>query len=236
MDSEALKPCPQDHWTVKGAIQAARMLLKAGDDLSFMAQISGGTAGRDAGLCATIAHWTAERDKVKQMLRIIELEGDDPEIGAGILSAEPRPTPADDGLVRRLRDEAERNGGQGSYAWCSRELCGKAADRIEALQAQLANLDGQIDRLANYIMHKVDGEPSENQGAVDTAIRIMKTQTAQLAAAKAELARKDAALVLAANRLHRCSVEFIADDNQGPLRWDASLWADEASAALGEPT
>lgn len=74
---------PQDHWTVVGAIKAARALIKAADDLSFAAQITGGTAGRDAALCAAIAQWTAERDKQKQVLRIIELEGNDPANGAG---------------------------------------------------------------------------------------------------------------------------------------------------------
>lgn len=74
---------PQEHWMVVAAIKAARTLIKAADDLSFAAQIIGGTAGRDAALCAAIAQWTHERDKQKQMLRIIELEGHDPEIGVG---------------------------------------------------------------------------------------------------------------------------------------------------------
>ena len=74
---------PQDHWTVQAAIRAARALIAAGDALSAAAQTSGGTAGRDDYLCAAIAHWAADRDKWKSALRIIELEGDDPEIGAG---------------------------------------------------------------------------------------------------------------------------------------------------------
>ncbi len=45
-----------------------------------------------------------------------------------------------DDLLERLRTEKARNGGQGAYAWTSRELCGKAADRIEALQAEVARL------------------------------------------------------------------------------------------------
>lgn len=45
-----------------------------------------------------------------------------------------------DDLLERLRTEKARNGGQGAYAWNSRELCGKAADRIEALQAEVARL------------------------------------------------------------------------------------------------
>lgn len=90
LDDAARLPLPQDHWTVVAAIKAARSLAKAGDDLSFAAQITGGTAGRDAALCAAIALWTAERDKCKQALRIIELEGHDPEIGAGIRHPEAR--------------------------------------------------------------------------------------------------------------------------------------------------
>lgn len=83
---------PQDHWTVVAAIKAARALIEAGNALSLAAQTTGGTAGRDAGLCAAIAHWVADREKWKQALRIIELEGDDPEIGAGILTASARIT------------------------------------------------------------------------------------------------------------------------------------------------
>jgi hypothetical protein len=74
---------PQEHWTVVGAIKSARALIEAGNDLCFAAETSGGTAGRDAALYAAIAQWAAERDKQKQVLRIIELEGDSPEIGAG---------------------------------------------------------------------------------------------------------------------------------------------------------
>ena len=32
----------------------------------------------------------------------------------------------------------------------------------------------QIDKLANFIMKEVDGEPSKNEGVGDTAIRIIK--------------------------------------------------------------
>lgn len=74
---------PQDHWTAKGAIASARALIEAGNKLCLMAETSGGTAGRDDGLVDAINHWAAERDKHKQVLRIIELEGHEPEIGAG---------------------------------------------------------------------------------------------------------------------------------------------------------
>jgi len=32
----------------------------------------------------------------------------------------------------------------------------------------------QIDRLATFIMQEIDGEPMRNQGAIDTAIRLLK--------------------------------------------------------------
>lgn len=36
------------------------------------------------------------------------------------------------------------------------------------------SLDEQINRLANYIMEHVPGEPSRSEGAVDTAIRLLR--------------------------------------------------------------
>lgn len=40
----------------------------------------------------------------------------------------------------------------------------------------------QIERLAKYIMENVPGEPSQSEGAVDCAIRIMERQRKELAA------------------------------------------------------
>ena len=37
----------------------------------------------------------------------------------------------------------------------------------------------QIDKLANFIMSEVEGEPSQNEGAGDTAIRIIKQLEAE---------------------------------------------------------
>jgi hypothetical protein len=42
---------------------------------------------------------------------------------------------------------------------------------------EYAALKAQIDRLAVFIMDEVPGEPSQSQGAVDTAIRIIKEYT-----------------------------------------------------------
>jgi len=223
MDSEALKPCPQDHWTVKAAIQAARTAIKAGDDLSLMAQISSGTAGRDDGLCAAIAHWTAERDKVGQMLRIIELEGGDPEIGAGVPRAEPRPTPADDGLVDRVARaiasdllghgdvEAERQARADAYWKDYRELATAAiaATGIEALQAQLAAAKAELARVNDL---------NDEQAAL-----IIQQDLANKKMA-AELARKDEALRVIVDATKYVPNEYARDANR------------LARAALGEPT
>ena len=43
-----------------------------------------------------------------------------------------------------------------------------------------SHLQNEIKRLADFIMAEVPGEPSESEGAVDTAIRIIKKQTIEL--------------------------------------------------------
>ena len=70
-------------WTIVVLEKAFQTLRKAADDLCFVAEISGGTAGRDEHLCAAIANYAAERDKAAQMVRIVHFEWNDPEIGAG---------------------------------------------------------------------------------------------------------------------------------------------------------
>lgn len=54
----------------------------------------------------------------------------------------------------------------------------------------LEELERQIDRLANFIMHKIEGEPSQSQGAVDTAIRIMGDQAREVEGLRAKLAEQ----------------------------------------------
>jgi len=44
-----------------------------------------------------------------------------------------------------------------------------------ALTEEIKDLKAQINKLAKFIMEKVEGEPSENEGAVDCAIRIIRT-------------------------------------------------------------
>lgn len=50
----------------------------------------------------------------------------------------------------------------------------------------MTDLEKQIDALANFIMAEIPGEPSQSQGAVDTAIRVMRTMQAERDALRAE--------------------------------------------------
>jgi chromosome segregation ATPase len=44
---------------------------------------------------------------------------------------------------------------------------------LEAQAARVEHLEGEINRLAEFIMTNVAGEPSQSQGACDTAIRVI---------------------------------------------------------------
>jgi len=45
---------------------------------------------------------------------------------------------------------------------------------FDKLFAEHQKLAHEIDRLATFIMQEIDGEPMQNQGAIDTAIRLLK--------------------------------------------------------------
>ena len=84
-----------------------------------------------------------------------------------------------DDLLERLRTEKARNGGQGAYAWNSRELCGKAADRIEALQAEVAGLVEANGILEDALQEAGDDYPGSSmqewcQQQVKTARQALK--------------------------------------------------------------
>lgn len=53
----------------------------------------------------------------------------------------------------------------------------RAYELVEQLEEPEANC--QIDKLAKFIMSEVEGEPSQSEGAVDTAIRIIKSYQSQ---------------------------------------------------------
>lgn len=54
---------------------------------------------------------------------------------------------------------------------------------------EITRLKEQIDQLAKFIMAEVPGEPSQSEGAVDTAIRIMRAHLHSRAALRPRLHR-----------------------------------------------
>lgn len=49
----------------------------------------------------------------------------------------------------------------------------RPGDRQDIMESDLEQAQAQIDRLATFIMDVIDGEPSQSEGAVDTAIRLL---------------------------------------------------------------
>ena len=80
--------------------------------------------------------------------------------------------------------------------------------------AERDRLRGQIDQLADFIMAKILGEPSQSQGSVDTAIRIMTNQQA----VNAELLK---------------AAQKVVEDKQGRLALGV-LWDLESAIAHAE--
>lgn len=59
---------------------------------------------------------------------------------------------------------------------------------VPALLDALDEAESDTDRLAQFIIGNITGEPSQNQGAVDTAIRVMDALQSENAALKARVA------------------------------------------------
>jgi hypothetical protein len=53
-------------------------------------------------------------------------------------------------------------------------LNGEVDEEMNKLMDSHQKLANEIDKLAEFILTEVEGEPSENEGAVDTAIRLLK--------------------------------------------------------------
>jgi len=81
----------------------------------------------------------------------------------------------------------EKARGLAAQAWCDERNSSKVmdSDLAESFAEILARetgalpgggepLDSQVQRLADYILKEVEGEPSQNEGAIDTAIRLLK--------------------------------------------------------------
>jgi hypothetical protein len=47
-------------------------------------------------------------------------------------------------------------------------------EEVDGLEKKVETAEEQIDRLAKFIMGEVPGEPSESEGAVDCAIRLLR--------------------------------------------------------------
>ena len=60
-----------------------------------------------------------------------------------------------------------------AQGWAWNNCVDRAYELVEQLEEPEAY--SQIEKLANFIMSEVEGEPSQSQGAVDTAIRIIKS-------------------------------------------------------------
>lgn len=88
-------------------------------------------------------------------------------------------------LIERLitaKDDDHERGCQMRFAMCTcgfddacARTAGEAADAILALGRERDALRSQVHQLADFIMNEVPGEPSLNEGAVECAIRIIRT-------------------------------------------------------------
>ncbi|KPK19754.1 MAG: hypothetical protein AMJ70_08510, partial [Dehalococcoidia bacterium SG8_51_3] len=59
-------------------------------------------------------------------------------------------------------------------------ICDKHEIENECPYCALDEAREQIDKLANFIIDEVDGEPSQSEGAIDCAIRIIKAERQEL--------------------------------------------------------
>lgn len=80
------------------------------------------------------------------------------------------------GKPENNRTERERELGR-IQQWAWNNCIDRAYELAEELDEPQTNC--QIDKLANFIMNEVVGEPSQSQGAVDAAIRIIKSYQSQ---------------------------------------------------------
>ena len=74
-------------------------------------------------------------------------------------------------LIKNIKSLAR----EGSQQWPHEEMVELPDVLREINQLDEPEVNSQIDKLANFIMSEVEGEPSQNQGAADTAIRIIKS-------------------------------------------------------------
>lgn len=95
---------------------------------------------------------------------------------------------------------------------------------VPSWNARIEALEAENERLASFIMHCIEGEPSQSQGAVDTAIRIMTEQATTIGEQLAEVGQLREALT----QIARLRTDLRGDFSLG------SKQSDIARAALGE--
>lgn len=61
-----------------------------------------------------------------------------------------------------------------------KNLLERYVELLHKAEAENATLKAQVNQLATFIMENIEGEPSQSEGAIDTAIRIMAKQKAQV--------------------------------------------------------
>ena len=106
------------------------------------------------------------------------------------------------------------------------DLVNEAADHIEELDRHLT-LSGKVNRALSERIKKLEAELMDAQA--DNAIGV-----ARIAELEADKARLCEALQLAANRLERNAVDYIAAGD--PHSYEQSEWADEARRAALQGT
>lgn len=77
------------------------------------------------------------------------------------------------GVVEKGMPEWEEHDSHPAYAELQRSLKGEGVPDVPT-----EPLDAQVDRLAKFIMAQVPGEPSQSEGAIDTAIRLLSQNVA----------------------------------------------------------
>ena len=111
-----------------------------------------------------------------------------------------------------------------------------SADRAER-DAIIADLRGQIDRLASVIIAEVPGEPSQSEGACDTAIRVLRDQRQQLATKDTVIAEQAAAIAALQANLAAAPGESqtpASDDAGEKVPPDVEKPGDDAGSQAGD--
>lgn len=97
--------------------------------------------------------------------------------------------PESEHLALKMRDECSHEKDRG-MRHCIRCLDAMLNERCPGpavnWRARAEDLHEQVDTLAKFIMAEVPGEPSQSQGAVDTAIRIIREKQKRIATLEAD--------------------------------------------------